>query len=353
MAFSHQKTIIIAPLDWGMGHATRIIPIIYWLQKHYNVIIAAPKSLHYLYYDFNASLIDVPGYNFKYYNTPLWLSFLLQIPKLIWVSVQIKIRVAKLEKKYKPSLIISDNRPFFFSRKTHSVYITHQLQIMHPSKFAKKILNMVHHFLIRKFNQCWIPDDENHFFAGELSTASIDTSCLFIGGLSRFALQEPKNDDESPFKNVCVLSGPEPMRSIWKNFMIKNWKNCPNSLIIGASLKTGEFKKNGHVTLSGHLPDDQFVNILHNSDLIVTRSGYTTIMDLYYIEKFAYVIPTRNQYEQEYLARHHNGNQFKMMSLNQISNLKPFLAKPKTEKNKLFCNAQIIYNAVNKLIDGL
>lgn len=41
---------------------------------------------------------------------------------------------------------------------------------------------------------------------------------------------------------------------------------------------------------------------INQSKIILSRSGYTTIMDLSKLEKKAFFIPTPGQYEQEYLA---------------------------------------------------
>lgn len=351
MGLGSKKTIIIAPLDWGLGHATRIIPLVYWLQNHYKVIVAAPKRAHFLFADYNIELITIPGYDIKYYKRlPLLLLF-IQIPKYIFVAIRTQWRVQQIIKKYNPILFISDNRPFFRSHLTPSVYITHQLQIQHPSAFLKTILNRVHHSLIRKFTECWVPDTENHAFAGNLSKTEKNIPCLYIGGLSRFMLQKPEYKAQSTYQNVCILSGPEPMRSVWMKQMIERWKTDCKSIIIGVGSPKGAQRTIGNVTLSGHLPDEEFIHVLKNSKLIVTRSGYTTIMDLLWLNKTAYLAPTPKQHEQEYLAGFHHNHCFKRFLMSDNKPLTPFTPSSANYSNYLFCNSEIIIESVRKLVD--
>ena len=83
-----KKRILVAPLDWGIGHATRCIPIINALINHnYEVILAADgRPLHLLSAEFpQLEIIRFEGYNIKYSNyLPMSISMLLQIPKLLW-----------------------------------------------------------------------------------------------------------------------------------------------------------------------------------------------------------------------------------------------------------------------------
>ncbi len=302
-----QHTIIIAPLDWGFGHATRMIPIIHWLSKRNNVVVAAPKHLHFLF-DKNVKCILTKGYNIQYYKTPLWLALLIQAPRIIWRALKTKSEVRKIYKQYQPDLIISDNRPFFRHRSIKSVYITHQTNIPHKIKPIKNAINRIHHSLIHKFDECWIPDTCNHIFAGELSCGSLKIPVRFLGGLSRFQLTEFK--PTQMYKRVCILSGPEPAKSIWAKAIYKHWQNKENSLVIGALKGKDKFQKQGGLVFSSHLNDALFLSIVTRAEFVFTRSGYSSIMDLMFMQKNAFLIPTPGQGEQQYLATYHKDTYF-------------------------------------------
>jgi hypothetical protein len=310
MGKRNAQTLIIAPLDWGWGHATRILPLISWLKTEYHVIVAVPKRLHFQYQSLGVDIRTVPGYAIKYHNCPLWLSLFWQLPRLITVTVRTRFAVRKIVKKYAPSVIISDNRPFFRHRSVPSIYMTHQLQILHSNRFVKRITNFFHHRFIKQFNACWVPDSEDHFFAGELSEAQVSVPVHFIGGLSRFMLNTSSANNVGTYKKICILSGPEPKRSNWKKRMIAHWKNTPQSIIIGALPELGNMYPSGKVMLAGHLPDSIFAELVSGADLVVARSGYTTIMDLLWLQHSAVIIPTPGQTEQEYLAQWHHNKHF-------------------------------------------
>ncbi len=341
-----KRTIIVAPLDWGFGHATRMIPIVNWLSKNNTVIVAAPKHLQFL---FNSELkiVTVKGYNIQYFKTPLWFSFLIQMPRIIGRALKTKNEVRKICKEYQPDLIISDNRPFFRHSSVKSVYITHQINIPHKIKPVKKAINRIHHLLIHKFDECWIPDTCNHFFAGELSTGVLKIPVRFLGGLSRFQLA--KQQQTKKYERVCVLSGPEPAKSNWAKAIYKKWKKKNNSLVIGALKGKDKFQKAGKLTLASHLNDDLFLSIISRADLVFTRSGYSSIMDLMFMQKNAFLIPTPGQGEQQYLATYHRGKYF--LAGNTTDDYQTEGLKPIDDSfQRYFCNEKKLENLIESIL---
>ena len=58
------KTYLIAPLDWGLGHASRCVPIIQLLVKHNQKVIVAATghSRQWLSLEFpDLTIVDFPG----------------------------------------------------------------------------------------------------------------------------------------------------------------------------------------------------------------------------------------------------------------------------------------------------
>ncbi len=340
------KTILVAPLDWGLGHAARMLPIVRFLSEKYRVIVAAPKSIQHIFDDCNAEIHNFPGYHIRYYRLPVWLSLLIQAPKIIFFALATIYKTRHLTKKHKPKLIIADNRPFVRSKKVKSVYITHQLSLRHENKIVRRLLNSIHRFLINRFHACWIPDTKDSFFSGELSKGAIKIKKEFIGGLSRF--RPINNTTQTQYKTACVLSGPEPKRSQWANRLKKQLNTQKDTIIIGALAGKDKFEKEEALTLSSHLNDELFSSILINSENIITRSGYTSIMDLFYLKKNAFLEPTPGQKEQEYLAQYHDGKQFHVYSKN-VNKKHAFNKIPPSIEQK-FCSKRYILKLTEEII---
>jgi hypothetical protein len=294
------KRIIIAPLDWGYGHATRMLTIVRWLSEKNTVYVAIPKSLEFFFVNENVNIISLPGLHIRFNRMPLLLSMFFQLPKILIRSFITRIVIKRAIKKVKANRIISDNHPLVFHKRIPSVYITHQLNIQHSNRLIKKAINFAHHRFIHRFNECWVPDTENGDLSGKLSQNKVKIPTKFIGGLSRF--QTTTEIQAERFKKVCILSGPEPEKTRWANQMKRAWKNENDALIIGILSGKDRYKKDGELTLSSHLNDSLFLSILKQADVIVSRSGYSTIMDLAYLGKKGIFIPTKGQTEQEYLA---------------------------------------------------
>lgn len=348
MEAKKHQTIIVAPLDWGMGHATRVIPIIRILSVHYHVIVVAPKKMHLMFSGEPAEIVNFPGYDIRYYPIPLWISLVLQGPKVLFRAIRTKIALKKMIRNTKPAMLFSDNRLFVRSPRIPSVYMTHQLSIRHNWKILERLINAIHYYFINQFDTCWVPDTPDNDIAGELSCGTVSIEKHYIGALSRF--QQPDRKPEKIFRKVCILSGPEPDRSIWANKIKNLWKDKPESLIIGALEGQDRFKKEGNITLSSHLNHELFAQTIFFAEVVVTRSGYTSIMDLFRLRKNAYLEPKKGQTEQEYLAKFHNGKFFKTFNDYPQTNKTVFENIP-DKLDKWFCNEQQLLLLVKEQID--
>lgn len=299
-----EKKILIVPLDWGYGHAARMLSIVRWLSEENEVYVAVPKSLQFFFEKEDVKIISLPGLNIRFNRMPLLLSMFFQLPKILIRLLFTRIIIKKAIKKTGINFIISDNHPLVFHKRIPSVYITHQLNIQHSNRFIKKAINFAHHRFIQRFNECWVPDTEKHELAGRLSQNKLKIPIKYIGGISRF--QTTEEGKSKTFKKVCILSGPEPEKTRWAIQMKKVWKNEEETLIIGLLSGKDRFVEQGALTLSSHLNDGLFMSILNQADEIISRSGYSTIMDLSYLGKKGTFIPTKGQTEQEYLAGYYD-----------------------------------------------
>ena len=318
------KIIFIAPLDWGLGHATRCVPLIRKLILN-NTIILGVTPLTKLIFDDefpNLKKVDLEPYNISYSkNQSLTLKLLLDSARIKKVIKKENEQLKHLIKENKIEVVISDNRLGLYNKKIESVYMTHQVNIQ--AGLLSFLANKIHHYYIKNYNTIWIPDFENEqqSLAGKLSHLSPFKNISYIGPLSRL---EKNVSDELNFDYLFLISGPEPHRASFENILIKivaktNKKVC---LVRGTNLKL-ETKTSENITVLD-LPNSKILSqLITNSETIICRSGYSTLMDMYHLKKTKLIlIPTPSQPEQIYLAEYWQ-NKFDSKTLQQ-SKLKDF-----------------------------
>jgi len=308
---------LVIPLDWGLGHATRCIPIIRELQANgCEVVIAAEGAVESLLkHEFQRlTFIPLKGYRISYSKRKYWLLFkiIVQVPRILTRIYQEHQWVKKNVKKYSITAIIADNRFGLYHSGLPSVYISHQLLIKTGSRFTEKIAQKMHYWFIKKYSFCWVPDFEGaNNIAGELSHPNNrPKNMVYIGGLSRF---EKRIAVQKKYDLLLLVSGPEPQRAIFESLLLKQLENFKGKslLIRGLPGNTAADENNfetrnyqSNLTIRNHLAAKELNEVIQQSELVVCRSGYTTIMDLIKLNKKAILVPTPGQTEQEYLAEH-------------------------------------------------
>jgi uncharacterized protein (TIGR00661 family) len=303
---SPSKTILIAPLNWGLGHATRCIPIIKALQENnYIPIIASDgNALELLKKEFPyVQTLKLPSYQIEYAKKGKnfkW-KLLKNFPEMIKAIWKEEKKVRKWIKKYEIDGIISDNRLGVFSKKIPSVYLTHQLNVMTGN--TTWFTSILHQHIIKKHNECWIPDIEGtQNLTGKLGhIVNPDFNLKYIGPLSRMHKKEvPKRYDL-----MVILSGPEPQRELLEEKLKIEILGYKGSVVFIKGIIEKDQKKEQieNVTYYNFMNSRQLEQTFNESEIVLCRSGYTTIMDLVKLDKKAYFIPTPGQYEQEYLAK--------------------------------------------------
>jgi uncharacterized protein (TIGR00661 family) len=303
---SASKTILIAPLNWGLGHATRCIPIIKALQENnYIPIIASDGiALELLKKEFPyIQTLKLPSYQIEYAKNGKnfkW-KLLKNFPEMLQAIWKEEKKVRKWIKKYDIDGIISDNRLGVFSKKIPSVYLTHQLNVMTGN--TTWFTSILHQHIIKKHNECWVPDVEGpKNLTGKLGHIEHPNFNLkYIGPLSRMHKKEvPKL-----YNLMIILSGPEPQRSLLEKKLKEEIVTYKGTVIFIQGIVEKDQKKEQieNVTYYNFMNSRQLEQAFNESDIVLCRSGYTTIMDLAQLGKKAFFIPTPGQYEQEYLAK--------------------------------------------------
>ena len=349
--------ILVAPLNWGLGHASRCVPLIQrFLNEGHEVVLGGDgesltllrKHFPKLRYTYLAPL----HLRYSASKRQVW-AILRALPKIILWAYKDHVMLRALLKEEPFDLIISDNRFGFYCRNTECVYLTHQLHIMLPKgwRWAEGIASRLHARIYTRFNKVWVPDYEDpaRSLAGELSHPqfsilnskisnlnsqfSILNSQIsilnsqfsilnYIGPLSRFSLIAEQSDSETVrvrpgsglFDIVAVLSGLEPQRTILEREIIDRYAGKEEQVLIvqGLMHRPNTRIKRGNITTVPYLSDPELAAALKGAKHIIARSGYSTIMDLNALGLLKAngqqptadieLIPTPGQPEQVYLA---------------------------------------------------
>ena len=307
-----KKTILIAPLDWGLGHVTRCIPIIKKLQElNCTVIIAAEGATQLIIYQSFPSItcLPLPGYYIRYSRkkTLFAIKIILQIPKILSVIYKEHSWLKKVVKNYAVDAIISDNRFGLYHHSVPSVYITHQLAIQTGNSIADKLAQMIHLHFIKKYTQCWVPDFEGKDnVAGKLShPRHVPFNTTYIGCLSRF---QSISLIKKTFDVVIVISGPEPQRTIFENMLLAQLNSFTGKVLMvrglpGRNMDMSSLNINNQEVYA-HLSTKELNQVIQQGKMVICRSGYTSVMDLIKVQQKAILVPTPGQAEQEYLANY-------------------------------------------------
>lgn len=354
-----QKKILFCPLDWGLGHAARDVPLIRrLLDLDQEVVLAGDgPGMDLLCREFP----ELGTYAFRSLvriryssSVPAWLKIALLSPLFLLGIACEHQQLGRAIRKIRPDLIISDNRYGLWNRRVNSILITHQISVRMPGglRFLEFPVHLALRAFIKRFTRCWIPDypgDTN--LSGDLAHRySPPGNSVYIGAISRFAVPGYKSGQSesrlsrpasappqavaphsagagisirsvtarmtgpqfdtsvrsryAPVNLVILVSGPEPQRSLLQKIVVRQVLTLESTCVIlqGLPGKPRRTDLTSTATLYNHLPAAQLGNLLREAEYVICRSGYTSIMDLALLEKKAMIIPTPGQTEQEYLA---------------------------------------------------
>ncbi|SDB64570.1 conserved hypothetical protein [Flavobacteriaceae bacterium MAR_2010_188] len=303
----YRGNILVAPLNWGLGHASRCIPIIKLLLKYkFNPIIASDgEALQLLVQEFpELNRIELPSYNISYSKNKHLLKFkmLIDSPKILKAIKAEKKMTSEIVKANNIIGIISDNRPGVFNKKIPSVFITHQLKVMSGS--TTWLTTSWHQKMIKHFDQCWVPDYKGPMsLSGELSSLEIPKiKTKFIGTLSRF----DRIICEETIDILILLSGPEPQRSMLEKKLTNSFKETTKTVVMvrGVIENESSTEQRGNMKVYNFMLAEHLETLINESAIVISRSGYTSVMDFARLKKNVFFIPTPGQFEQQYLAQH-------------------------------------------------
>jgi UDP:flavonoid glycosyltransferase YjiC (YdhE family) len=307
------KKVLIAPLDWGLGHAARCMPVIDQLLSNGHAVHLAGNGASLLFLKDKYPQLpahELPGYNIRYpVGKNASVQILLQSPRMFRTIQQEHRFVEKIVADHHIDSIISDNRYGVWNKKCKNVIICHQVAIQSPDGFAwlNPLFLRAHFRMMKNFDVLWIPDEPGDInLSGKLSHGfRIPMPHIYIGTLSRFAglKKQTAAATGKKYRIVALLSGNEPQRTFFERQLIPELKKQDDTcLLIQGVTEKKSWQTDGNLDIATFLQANEMISILQEAETIICRSGYSTLMDLAALGKKAILVPTPGQTEQEYLA---------------------------------------------------
>ncbi len=341
-----------------------MIPLIKKLQERQNNIFIGAGREHQSFFRNELqgiTYIDFQGFKPGYSRfLPQYIVLLLKTPDLFWHIISEHFRLKRIIQDNEIDIVISDNRFGLWNRKIKSVYVTHQLVIPLPErfKFLEWIGVLFHRFFISRYSLCFIPDLPGEFnMSGRLThNVKLHENTRFIGILSRFAYSVSSRENKTGFShNTLILSGPEPQRGIFRQKIVEILKQREPTIVVleGKPDYPAEVTQTGNIISYNHLPSDEMQKIISESESIVVRSGYTSIMELISLNCSALLVPTPGQTEQEYLALYlSEKGWFSTVSQKDLNDCLALPAKKTLWKGEIIDDSRkLLENALDELLN--
>ena len=311
MVTCKHKHILIAPLDWGLGHTTRCVPLIRFLLRQGHIPLFAGNETQRRFIENSMGTIDfihLEGYNIKYsrWNKYAQIGLLSQLPDILGTIKKEQKWLQQLTSARKIDGIISDNRYGLFHSSVPSVILTHQLQVKSGTgATADGFVRKLHYKFMNRFKAVWVVDTpESPGLAGTLSHPDrLPEHASYIGLLSQFE-NTPSIAGADKAKLLILLSGPEPQRSMLSAILWRQVQDFDGHVVFVEGTENAPVPARIPENVEWHkrLAGKALEHLLQSAGMVVCRSGYSTIMDLTALQKQAVLIPTPGQTEQEYLA---------------------------------------------------
>jgi predicted glycosyltransferase len=310
--------ILVAPLHWGLGHATRCVPVIRRLLLEGNEVVLASDgaALSLLQEEFPAlPSVALPAYNIRYPTNSILWNMLLQSRQFFKAIRAEYADIQQIVAEYQIDQIISDNRFGCYSPLAKkNIFLTHQLNLITPFGLFDAVARCLNHRFVKRFDELWIPDyADEPSLSGKLSHGYLEglPPVKYIGALSRFEKKETVlpvffKENKGEKKILVVLSGPEPQRTFLEEKIISQAQFSKHQFLIIRGLVSDKviFLQEKNITSYTYMTSENLNQAMLEAEVVVSRSGYTSIMDFAKLGKKALLIPTPGQTEQEYLAKH-------------------------------------------------
>ncbi len=318
------KRILICPLDWGLGHASRCVPLIKQLQAQNNQVVVACTDWQKTFLQNEIEGVAYTalfGYNVKYSKSiSLGAKLFLQSLRISFIIKKERSWLKEFLTHNKIDVVISDNRFGLYNKNVESVFITHQLFV--PAPFLSGMVNKINRYYIKKYNACWVPDfeEEENSLTGKLAHGDSKLKQInYIGPLSRFT--RSASTSEKKYDVLILLSGVEPQRTLLEEKLTEAFAGTNFKIALVRGIESDIQKQfPGNFSIFNTANTKELEGLFLTSHEIICRSGYSTLMDLRALGLKALLVPTPGQTEQEYLAQYwHEKFRFNCIAQNNIN----------------------------------
>lgn len=306
------KKILVAPLDWGLGHAARSVPLIKVLCSKNDVIIACgPSAYGFLQKELpDLEIIKIDDWRIRYPKHKInFFTILGWIPVMLRNSIHEHRFVKRIIRSRGIDCIVSDNRYGLLYKGLECYIITHQVYPKMPRGFGflENFGGWMFKKYLSRFNKVLIPDFERGDNLSGSLAADRDLppeKFVRIGILSRFNYSQAGTPAFHQIPVLVLMSGQENQRTVLENKIIAALDGLELNVLfvrgVGESRPTINNTKN--ITFRNLLSGNELRDALMAAELIICRAGYSTLCDVVALKKRAVIIPTPGQTEQEYLA---------------------------------------------------
>lgn len=298
---------LIAVLDWGLGHASRSLALARFLETQGEIVLlaSAGAALSFLSKEYpnRHNILPLPPYQIRYQSSNMVWNMARQLPHILRTIRSEQQQLQQLLRTHQIDRIISDSRFGAYSKHCPSVFLSHQL---HPI-FGLPFAQFGYRYLLRHFQEFWVPDENSpQRLSGQLSDPDSYKTVHYIGQLSRLKpdKKQQKTPTEPAYTLVCLLSGPEPQRAYLEAALLAQIQKIPGQhLLIRGLPQNSSDVQQGNCRLLAFSDTKATTHYLQKAEIIICRSGYSSLMDLKALGKKAILIPTPGQSEQIYLAQ--------------------------------------------------
>lgn len=308
--------ILFGVQDWGLGHATRDLILLRALVSagHRITIVSNGRALQMLRQELKGRCNFIPLKDLPkpLSRKALWfhIKMSLALPLVFHTYRRERQLVQRLRRTRNIDRIVSDTRYGLCCTEIPSFHLLHSLRQIVPGRprSLERMVESGQRHLLRKGLRIIIPDQLHNGLAGDLChrvDCDWGDRLAYIGILSSLT-PTPSETDIDVFISI---SGAEPQRSIFERLVLAQMGDLNGRVVValGRPEAATMVSRNGRITIYGYLNRAKQQEMMNRARLVVSRSGYTTLMELAELGKKALLIPTVGQSEQEYLAEYHEG----------------------------------------------
>lgn len=297
--------IFFPVLNWGLGHASRSLPLIKkYLSAGHDILSASDgESLSMLRRELpDQMVLQLPGYDILYGSRYMPYNMLKHGPGMLKTMKTEHELTKAIVERHGIDCIISDNRYGCYHHEIPSALMTHQLQVFTGHKLLDVYIRRQIRSWCKNFTEIWVPDQpppDN--ITGEMSGIDIQPiPKYYLGVISELECVPHAGQYDA----VAVISGPEPQRTHFEQLVIKQLSVLHGkfAIVCGKPGEEEKIREEKNLMIFPYMSRAELSTLLDQTEVVISRSGYTTMMDLAKTGHKAILCPTPGQYEQIYLA---------------------------------------------------